>query len=158
MSDSLRKRGLPPLALLSSSARCTDEHLASQPRGVRFEPQSGFRLRWLERAFVILLSPQRQISIRLLLHLHLKTEADAVSETSCIFITPDDGEPQKHSSPTRYYRIPMLLCDECYRRGVERRIVCTPSSVRVFVTLTTQQHLEYRFETLCISSGSHTEP
>jgi hypothetical protein len=46
-------------------------------------------------------------------------------------------------------------------QGVERRIVCTPLSVNVFVTLATQQHLKYHckalFETLCITSESHTE-
>jgi hypothetical protein len=55
----------------------------------------------------------------------------------------------------------MLLCGECYEND-ERRIVCTPLSVNVFVTLATQQQLEYHCKTLveipCITSGSHIEP
>jgi hypothetical protein len=41
-------------------------------------------------------------------------------------------------------------------------IVCTPLSVNVFVTLATQQHLQYHcktfFETPCIIIESHIEP
>jgi hypothetical protein len=44
---------------------------------------------------------------------------------------------------------------------LERWIVCT-LSLNVFVTLTTQQYLEYQckalFETLCFNSGSHIKP
>jgi hypothetical protein len=69
----------------------------------------------------------------------------------------------------------MLLCGECYEehlhlkayklfiiQGVKLWIVCTPLSVKAFVTLATQQHLEYHckalFKTPCITSGSHIEP
>jgi hypothetical protein len=61
----------------------------------------------------------------------------------------------------------MLLCGEYYKKSlhlkayklsiiqdVERWMVCTPLSVKVFITLATQQHLEYHcktfFETPCI--------
>jgi hypothetical protein len=51
----------------------------------------------------------------------------------------------------------MLTCQQ-----LERWIVRTPSSVNVFVTLATQQHLEYNcktlFETPCITNESHIEP
>jgi hypothetical protein len=49
----------------------------------------------------------------------------------------------------------------CFKRAynLERWIFCTPLSVNVSVTLTTEQHLEYNckifFETPCIISGSH---
>jgi hypothetical protein len=47
-------------------------------------------------------------------------------------------------------------------QDVERWTVCTPLSVNVSVTLTTQQHLEYHCEALsetpCITSRSHNEP
>jgi hypothetical protein len=50
----------------------------------------------------------------------------------------------------------------CIVRGVQRWLVCTPLSVNVFLTLATQQRLEYHckalFETPCITSESHTEP
>jgi hypothetical protein len=62
----------------------------------------------------------------------------------------------------------MLLCGEClaYRLSIlqllEWWIICTPLSVNFFVTLTTQQHLEYHREGLSeipyITSGSHIEP
>jgi hypothetical protein len=46
--------------------------------------------------------------------------------------------------------------------NLERRIVCTPVSINVFVTPATQQHLEYHlkavFETACITTESHIEP
>jgi hypothetical protein len=42
-------------------------------------------------------------------------------------------------------------------RGVERWIVCIPSSADVFVTLATQQHLEYHCKALFETSGSHIE-
>jgi hypothetical protein len=68
----------------------------------------------------------------------------------------------------------MLLCGECYEnvytkayklnvvKHLERRIVYTPLSINVIVTLATQQHLECQckvlFETPCIITGSHIEP
>jgi hypothetical protein len=60
----------------------------------------------------------------------------------------------------------MLLCGECYENvytygvqaifhGVEQWIVCMPLSVKVFMILPTQQHLEYHckalFFTPCIT-------
>jgi hypothetical protein len=52
----------------------------------------------------------------------------------------------------------MLPCGECYEnvQRVERWIACTPLSVKFFVTVATQLHLEYHgkdlFETPCIST------
>jgi hypothetical protein len=47
-------------------------------------------------------------------------------------------------------------------QAVEHWIVCTPLGVNVFVTLSTQQHLEYHckalFQTSCITSESDIEP
>jgi hypothetical protein len=47
-------------------------------------------------------------------------------------------------------------------QGVERWIVCTPLSAKVFDTLATQKHLEYHckalFEIPCITSGGDIEP
>jgi hypothetical protein len=49
----------------------------------------------------------------------------------------------------------MLLCAEGYEN------VCISLSVNVFLTLATREHLEHhckaRFETYCITSGSHIE-
>jgi hypothetical protein len=47
-------------------------------------------------------------------------------------------------------------------QNFDRGIVCTPLSINVFVTLATQQNLEYHckviFETPCIASGSNIQP
>jgi hypothetical protein len=56
----------------------------------------------------------------------------------------------------------MLLCGEFTKTFVERWIVCTSLGVNVFITLTTEYHLEYHckavFETPYITSGSRIEP
>jgi hypothetical protein len=55
----------------------------------------------------------------------------------------------------------MLLCGEHYEivyfllsiaQGVEQWIVCMPSRVNVFITLATQQHLDYHYKALFLNT------